>query len=174
MIRVLFIIFCMFFSQLVLAGVYKCKSASGKTIYSESECPFGTSGSQINLDANIIDSSAIRNKISEKKTYSTNANYQSTAATSTRSVENLMPAHDKEIRLRELSIDMKDDRAFSEKRTDAKNEYAYLSGVAVHSLSYENELKRRDLKIDLNNPDISKRSKAFQELLSIYHRYKSQ
>lgn len=174
MIHVLFIIFCIFFSQLALAGVYKCKSASGKTIYSESECPFGTSGSQINLDANIIDSSAIRNKISEKKTYSTNTNYQSTAATSNTSAGNLMSTYDKQIRLRELSIDMKDDRAFSEKRTDAKNEYAYLSGVAVHSLSYENELKRRDLKLDLNSPDISKRSNAFQALLALYNRYKSQ
>lgn len=85
-----------------------------------------------------------------------------------------MSTYDKQIRLRELSIDMKDDRAFSEKRTDAKNEYAYLSGVAVHSLSYENELKRRDLKLDLNSPDISKRSNAFQALLALYNRYKSQ
>jgi hypothetical protein len=164
----------MLFSQLALAGVYKCKSSSGKTIYSESECPSGTSGSQINLDANIIDSSAIRNKISEKKTYSTNTNYQSTAATSTRSAGDFMSNYDKEIRLRELSIDMKDDRAFSEKRTDAKNEYAYLSGFAVHSLSYENELKRRNLKIDLNSSDISKRSNAFRTLLTIYNKYKSQ
>jgi hypothetical protein len=164
----------MLFSQFTLAGVYKCKSASGKTIYSESECPSGTSGSQINLEANVIDSSAIRNKISEQKTYSTNTNYQSTAATSNRSAENLMTTYDKQTRLRELSIDMKDDRAFSEKRSDAKNEYAYLSGVAVHSLSYENELKRRDLKLDLNSSDISKRSNAFQALLALYNRYKSQ
>jgi len=174
LIRVLLIMFCMLFSQFALAGVYKCKSSSGKTIYSESECPSGTSGSQINLDANIIDSSAIRNKTSEKKTYSTNTNYQPTIATSARSSGDFMSNYDKEIRLRELSIDMKDDHIFSEKRADAKNEYAYLSGVAVHSLSYENELMRRNLKIDLNSPDISKRSNAFQKLLTLYYKYKSQ
>jgi hypothetical protein len=164
----------MLFSQLALAGVYKCKSASGKTIYSESECPSGTSGSQINLDPNIIDSSSMRNKISEQKTYSANTNYQFAASASNRSTGNLMTTHDKQIRLRELSIDMKNDRAFSEKRADAKNEYAYLSGAAVHTLSYENELMRRNLKIDLDSPDVSKRSNAFQELISIYNRYRAQ
>lgn len=157
--------------QLTFAAIYKCKTSSGKTVYSESECPSNTSGTQINLDSNVIDSSAIRNKIANEKTHSNNVNSKSTPAINTRPSDNLMTTHDKQLRLSGLSIDMNDDRAFSEKIVDAKNEHAYLSGTAVHNLSYEDELKRRNLKIDLNSPDASKRSNAFQELLTLYKKY---
>jgi len=171
-IRISTFIFLVFLPQIAFCQVYKCKSPAGKTIYSESECPSGTIGTQLDLDPNVIDSSALRNRIQQEKSYASSA-YSQPAASGNHLVSgNIMSPHDRQRRLRELLMDMNNDAASYEKQADARNEHAYLVSENVLSLSYESELKRRNYKVDLSSSESAKRSHAMRELSAIYREYR--
>jgi hypothetical protein len=158
--------------QIAFSQIYKCKSPTGKTIYSESICPSGTQGSQMELDSNIIDNSSLRNKILQNKNYAKSNTSQPTSSSNNRALKNFMTSYDRELRLREVMIDINGDSPFYEKKADAKNEYSYLEKKDIHSLSYESEVKRRNFKIDLSSPDSPKRTNALRQLSIIYLEYK--
>lgn len=158
--------------QIAFSQIYKCKSPTGKTIYSESTCPNGTQGSQIELDSNIIDNSSLRNKVLQDKNYAKSNTYQPTTSSNNLALQNFMSSYDRELRLREVMIDMNGESPFYEKKADARNEYSYLQKQNIHSLSYESEIKRRNFKVDLSSPDSIRRSNALQQLSTIYIEYK--
>ena len=162
-------LFAMFFlnSQFAISQIYKCKDARGKVIYSEESCSLGTKGVELDVEPNVMDSSAIRRQIASKKVYKQVPVEDQIAA------GNLMNSYDKELRLRELNIDIKNDQATWERKADAKNEFNYLNISQVYSLSYENELKRRNLKVDLESYDKPKRANALRLLHEIYVKYQS-
>lgn len=157
--------------QLALSQIYKCKNSSGKTIYSEATCASGTKGFELYLETNVIDSSALRDRIAREKIYKSTVTEQSITSNNSEYSDNLMPDFDKHTRLRSLQIDMHDDNGTYEKKADAKTEQRYLSSDSVHSLSYSDEVLRRNLKIDLVSPDQSKRSSAMRSLDALYTKY---
>jgi hypothetical protein len=160
-------------SPLIAASqIYKCKSSTGKTIYSESECPNGTQGSQIELGSNLIDNSSVRNKILQDKNFAKGNTTQPTTSSNNLALRNFMSSYDRELRLREVMIDINGDSPFYEKKADARNEHTYLVKQNIYSLSYESELKRRNFKVDLSSPDSIKRSNALRHLSTIYTEYK--
>ena len=61
--------------------------------------------------------------------------------------------------------------ASDEKRADAKYENNILRQSRVRALSYENNIKRSNLKVDLNKLDFAKRHQALQELMGLYAKY---
>jgi len=126
----------------------------------------------LDLDPNVIDSSALRNRILQEKAYSGIAGSQPAAPGNNLVSRNIMPPHDRQRRLRELLMDMNNDAAPYEKQADARNEHAYLVSENVLSLSYESELKRRNYKVDLNSSESAKRSYAMRELSAIYREYR--
>ncbi|OGV76359.1 MAG: hypothetical protein A3I83_05445 [Methylotenera sp. RIFCSPLOWO2_02_FULL_45_14] len=66
---------------------------------------------------------------------------------------------------------MADNNGTYEKKADANNERRYLSSNPVHNLSHDDEILRRNLKIDLGSPDQSKRSSAMSLLIALYTKY---
>lgn len=159
--------------QLAFSQIFKCKTLAGKIIYSEEKCSSSTSGSEIILDPNIIDSSALRNRISRDKLNANSSNsYQTTTTeTTTKSSNQHMSEHDRNTRLRALTIDMSDTKAFFEKKADARNESSILQSPNIFPLSYDDEVKRRNLKIDLDSTDSTKRSLAYGLLGDLYNAY---
>lgn len=157
--------------QIAFSQIFKCKNSNGKVIYSEESCPKGTIGSEIYLESNTIDSSALRKNINAQKTTSNITPSQNTTSTNSASSDNLMSEHDKQNRLWALLLDMKNGSAYYEKQADAKNEHACLLNKTVYNLSYENELNRSNLKIDLGSINSSTRSIALQQLSAIYFKY---
>ena len=123
------------------------------------------------LEPNVIDSSALRERIAREKTYKTTASDRSTTTSSSERSDNIMPDYDKQNRLRSLRIDMADNNGTYEKKADANNERRYLSSNPVHNLSHDDEILRRNLKIDLGSPDQSKRSSAMSLLIALYTKY---
>lgn len=158
------------FPQLALSQIYKCKNTKGKIIYSEATCPSGTKGAELYLEPNIIDNSALRRQIATQKMYREPTSQAGTMNNSDSS-DGLMSEYEKQIRLRELQIDMKNDQASSERKADARNEHSYLLRGQIKNLSYDNELKRRNLKVDLESYDKLKRMNALSLLASIYIAY---
>lgn len=158
--------------QLAFSQIYKCKSLSGKVIYSEEACPTGTKGSEISLEPNVIDSSALRDRISRDKAHVSKADLiQSNSPQSITDSSSIMSEHERSTRLRALAIDMGDTKAFYEKIADAKNEHNILQSSSVKPLSNDTEIKRRNLKLDLDNPDPTKRSSAYRLLSKLYAEY---
>ena len=157
--------------QVALSQVYKCKTAKGKVIYSEEKCASGTRGEQLDLEENVLDNSAFRNQIAIKKSQQNSGSTQITNSESYLASANQMSTYDKELRLRALKMDMIDQQSSIESREDARNEYRYLNKNSVKSLSYEDELMRRNLKVDLESYDLSKRGKAVGLLNQIYTKY---
>jgi len=172
LINISTLIFFLLLPHIAFSQIYKCKSPTGKTIYSESVCPNGTQGSQIELDSNVIDNSSLRHKILQDKNYTKSNTSQPTSSNNNLTLRNFMSSHDRELRLREVMIDMNSESPFNEKKADARNEHSYLAKQNIYSLSYESELKRRNLKVDLSSPDSVKRSNALQQLSTIYIEYK--
>lgn len=148
--------------------IYKCKNVKGKITYSESECPSNTKGNVLMVEPNVIDSSDLRRQISNNRTSVQTINTQETV---TNMSPDLMTPHQRETRIRELNVNLSDERAFEEKLADARNELGYLKRTASKSLSYELEQTRRNLKVDLNDFDRAKRRKALSALASIYANY---
>ena len=66
---------------------------------------------------------------------------------------------------------MSDQSAFSEKISDAKNEYAQLERGRPKSLPYDLEQKRKNLKVDLTHSERIKRQMALSDLTNIYLNY---
>ena len=154
--------------QLALSQVYKCTDSKGKITYSESRCSQSTKGSEIYLDPNVIDSSSIRDRIANDK-----LNAFSSPSSNIKSTRPLMTDCDKQNRLSGLKIDFDDLKGTPEKRTDAQNEYNLLSRNQVYGLSYDHELERRNLKVDLQSYDRSRRLNARLLLSTLYMKYLS-
>ncbi len=160
-------------SQGALSQVYKCKTAKGKIIYSEEPCTSGLQGGQLNLEDNVLDNSGFRKQAAIRETQQNHGSSQSTTTDNHQSLANKMSAYDKELRLRELKMDMIDQQSSAESRTDASREYRYLDKNTVNALSYEDEIKRRNLKVDLGSYNRSKRDKAISQLTQIYTKYEA-
>ena len=154
--------------QLALSQVYKCTDSKGKITYSESPCSQSTKGSEIYLEPNVIDSSSIRDRIATDK-----LNVFSTSSSDIKSTRPFMSDSDKQNRLSALKIDFDDLKGTPEKRSDALNEYKLLSRNHVYSLSYDYELERRNLKVDLQSYDRLRRLNAQQLLSTLYMKYLS-
>ena len=154
--------------QLALSQVYKCTDIKGKITYSESPCSQSTKGSEIYLDPNVIDSSSIRERIANDK-----LNVFSTSSSDIKSTRPLMSDSDKQNRLSALKIDFDDLKGTPEERTDAQNEYNLLLRNQVYSLSYDHELERKNLKVDLQSYDRSRRLNARLLLSTLYMKYLS-
>lgn len=167
MAKVFTTILMLTFVQTAYSQIYKCKNAKGKITYSESECPLNSKGDVLTLEPNVIDSSDLRRQITNRKNLQANITQDSTGTES----PELMTPYQLETRIRELNVDLTDNIAFEEKRTDARNELGYLKRTSPKSLSYELEQKRRNTKVDLNDFDRAKRRKALTELVSIYAYY---
>ncbi len=83
----------------------------------------------------------------------------------------MMSDYDKQTRLRSLQIDMADNNVTYEKKADAKNEQRYLSSNPVGNLSYDDNVLKTNLKIDLGSQVQSKRSRAMGLLTTLYVKY---
>lgn len=170
-VRTVLFISLIFLPQFALSQIYKCKNSNGKITYSEVPCTSGTKGSELYLEPNIIDSSALRERIARDKTYKTTVTDRSITTNNSEPSSDLMSDYDKQTRLRGLQIDMADNNGTYEKKADAKNELRYLSNSAVRNLSYDDDVLRKNLKIDLGSTEQSKRSKAMSLLAALYDKY---
>ena len=161
-----------FYHQSIHAQVYKCKNSAGKITYSESTCPKNMSGGEIIIEPNVIDSTYIRGKIESQKIQKTNSSVITvTTETFNNSTAHYMSDYDLDIRLKQLKVQMSDQSAFSEKISDAKNEYAQLESGHPKSLSHDLKQKRKNLKVDLTHPEQTKRQAALSGLTTIYFNY---
>lgn len=160
--------------QLAWSQIYKCKNTNGEITYSEKLCPSGTIGAPLYLEPNTIESSELRRQIATQKKYETTPSLQTKTTINSESSDTLMSEDEKKIRLRGLLIDMNDEKASYEKKADARNEHGYLFRNQALNLSYDDELKRRNLKVDLGSHDKSKRLNALRLLSAIYVNYQSQ
>ena len=82
-----------------------------------------------------------------------------------------MSDHDRQKRMEENIVALKAMSASNEKRADAKYENNILRQSRVRALSYEDNLKRSNLKVDLNQLDAVKRHAALRELMGLYAKY---
>ncbi|MES2180607.1 MAG: DUF4124 domain-containing protein [Pseudomonadota bacterium] len=156
--------------QIAFSQIFKCKHSTGKLIYSEEPCPAGTKGSELYLEPNTISSSPVRRNITTQKTNSDTNSDQNTASNSD-SLDNIMSEYDRQNRIWGLQIDMKNNNGYYEKQADARNEHAWLLKNPVHNLTYDNELKRSNLKVDLTSTNSLTRSNALQLLAALYFKY---
>jgi len=147
------------------AEVFKCKSPQGKTIYSETPCE-GMASQQLEIIDNSLDSSQLRR---EARTFT---GIRSAGPTNTSSaVAEFMSDYDKQKRIEENIVSSKAMSASNEKRADAQYENNLLLKARVRALSYEDNIKRSNLKVDLNQLDVSKRLTAQRELIGLYSNY---
>lgn len=153
------------YSPLSTAEIFKCKTLQGKTIYSESPCE-GAPSERLEVIDNTLDSSRLRREARRSRT-SEGAQY----ITSQAKPQALMSDHDKQKRIDENIISSKALTATSEKRGDAQYENNILRKARVKALSFEDNLKRSNLKVDLDNMNRAKRRKAATELMSLYTKY---
>lgn len=147
--------------------IYKCKNSKGGVIYSELKCPSNTTGSQIVILPNVIDSSELRRQIVSNKSES-----QIISTSTLQNNTDVMQPFKREARIRELNISINDRGATYEKSADARNELAYLKDRNPIDLSYDLEQQRRNWKVDLTDFNIQKRTKALSALASIYTNYR--
>lgn len=148
------------------------KNSAGKITYSESTCPKNMSGGEIIIEPNVIDSAYIRGKIESQKIQKSNSSVTTVISeTSINNTAHYMSDYDKDIRLKQLRVQMSDQSTFSEKLSDAKNEYAQLESGRPKSLSHDLEQKRKNLKVDLTHPERIKRQAALKDLANIYFNY---
>lgn len=157
--------------QAAFSQIFKCKGTKGKVTYSNEPCASGTKGGEIFLESNVIDTPELRNLIKKQKSRPQSTANQAVGANNSELSYNMMTSYDKELRVRELKIDMKNLQGSYEKRADATTEYNYLAKNPVLSLSYEDELKRRNLKVDLENYSQTTRHIAMQQLTEVYRKY---
>ncbi|MGB4811146.1 MAG: DUF4124 domain-containing protein [Methylophilaceae bacterium] len=156
--------------QIALSQIYKCKNTQGKTTYSEFPCTSGTKGKEVNIEPNIIDNSGQRKQIAIQKSRENLVSIKNSTE-SNREQNNLMTEYDKTLRIRELKMDMNNLQSSHENRVDATNEFRYLNKNQVNSLSYDDELKRSNLKVGLESTVQTNRSKAMTLLTQIYVKY---
>lgn len=156
--------------QLAVSQIYKCENSNSKITYSEEPCPSGTKGESIYLEPNTIESSELRRQIEAQEIYAPTS-YQAKTTRNAESPDNLMFKYNKKNRVRALQIDINTNNSYYEKIADAKNELSYLRKNPVYSLSIDDELKRRNLKVDLQSPNDLKRSNALHLLFALYVKY---
>jgi hypothetical protein len=157
--------------NLAFAEIYKCKTAKGSIVYSESTCSGRTTGSQITIEPNVIDNT-------EARKLTLNENPPSLTSISTPTIQSsiehreFMTVYKRDTRIRELNIDITDTTGYGEKRADASNELRYLKLQNPMDLSYELEQQRRNLKVGLTDYDSQKRAKALSALSALYSNYR--
>lgn len=162
--------------QTVFAEIYKCKTSKGKVIYSESPCE-GMTSQRMDMIDNSLDSSGLRREVrNSKATAVTNSsvsgNQETTiTGTTTTLAAQTMSEYDKHNRIRENIVTSRSIVATSEKKSDALNENEILNKTVVNDLGYEDNVKRRNLKVDLNSIDRPKRYRAMSQLSSLYSKY---
>lgn len=169
----LLLIFMGAFSQSVFAEIYKCKGPNGKIIYSESPCK-GMSSERMDILDNAIDSSTLRREIDNSHNSAATQSYSSASQQiTTTAIQNVqvMSDKDKQNRIRDNIVAYRSDAASPEKKEDAQYENTALNKAIVNELSYEDNLMRRNLKVDLNNADQTKRYNAMYKLRAIYSKY---
>lgn len=161
------VIVSLFFNcNAVHADVYKCKSSSGKIIYSESPCE-GMPVEKMEILDNSIDSSRLRR---EANSFRANGSIVSESAKPVSTTE-LMSDFDRKKRIEENIVTSKSVSAFSERKNDALYENGRLSRARVKALSYEDSKKRANLKVDLGSLDYRKRQEAAAKLITLYQNY---
>lgn len=171
LIKPILFIALIFLPQLASSQIYKCINSNGKTTYSEESCISSIKGSELYLEPNVIESSALRDRIARENTYKTTVTKQSITTSNSEDSNDMMSDYDKKTRLRSLQIDMASNGGTYEEKVDARNEHRYLSKNSVRNLSYDDDVSRRNLKIDLGSSDHSKRSKAMNLLNALYATY---
>ncbi|MDI1308111.1 MAG: hypothetical protein PSV17_01585 [Methylotenera sp.] len=157
--------------QIAFSQIYKCVNSQNKIIYSEAPCSSSMKGGEVIVEPNVIDNSGLRRQITTQKITQKNVTTQNSNEVNSESIASRMSAYEKEIRFRELNIDMHNQQSAAERRWDAENEHRYLTNSRGNSLSYGDELKRRNLKVDLDSYDRSKRNEALHLLTEIYAKY---
>ncbi len=170
--KFLFILLLVISPLITNAQIFKCKTSTGKITYSESACPKNMSGGEIILEDNAIDSSYLRNKVESQKMQKLNSSSSQTTVTTmiSNNSNKYMTSYDKEIRLKQLKVQMSD-MTYFEKKADAENEYSKLSSREPRSLTYELEKRRNNLKVDLTHRDPLKRQNALRDLSDVYANY---
>ena len=146
----------------VAAEIYKCKTSKGKVIYNEVPCEDKPSQT-VDISDNTMDGAKLQQEFKSSRNQPSGNQPSSTTS--------LMSVHDKEILIRGNVVSSKSTTAYSEKISDALNENAYLNRVSVRSMSFDNALLRKNLKVDLDSQDQTKRIKAMSSLNALYGLY---
>ena len=173
MMRLILLLLMVIYHQSINAEVYKCKNSAGNITYSESECPKNMTGNELLIEPNVIDGAYARGIIESHKIKNSNTSIIETTV-STKTISNstsYMSSYQKDARLNQLKIQMSDQTSFYEKASDARNEFAKLNKPQPKNLSYELEMKRKNLKVGLTHPERSNRQKALSDLSAIYSYY---
>lgn len=121
--KLLFTLLLVIFPLITNAQIFKCKTSSGKITYSESACPKNTSGGEIIIEDNAIDSSYLRGKVESQKMQKLNSSKSQTTVTTITSTNSskYMSSYDKDIRLKQLKVQMSDNYYFEKKRMQKTN-----------------------------------------------------
>lgn len=156
------------------APIYKCKDSKGKILYSESPCPSKYVGNEIGVSDNVTEASGLRQHLQAQEIYSspqiTNPN---TVITNSQNNANLMSDHDRKNRIQQTNVDSKSSSASEEKKYDAQYEHDILNGQSANQLSQDDEVKRKNFKVDLDSADQNKRQNAANQLRNIYQKYRN-
>jgi hypothetical protein len=177
----------LFVSTGALAQLYKCKGPDGKTVYSDTRCEAADKGAlKVTPNYTTPSEREIAEAAEKAKAAEAAAKAKSRAAdaaadspppsssTSISSGGGILPyelSRSDRDRIRELELTGGSLGAYPEQKSAARMEIAHIRRGSASRLSGDERERRDSLTADLSSTDAKKRSRALDELRTLYDRW---